>query len=215
MRLSIRKTDLILFAYWVAAAIAGRLIYTTAEIGLDGIVTSAIAFAAISAVLRAGTQWLALQDEFPYRGQWFAATFIGILLNGIAINQLDDVLLGLIERINPQSLFAAILVFASIQAAQGAFMGFFQWLVLRLEAVRAGWWVAIMALANGLSTAAFIGLNVSGFASSNAYIVPALVTVVNAVVSGIGLVWLLNERWEDEDGEPGEDQPLETEAAHS
>jgi hypothetical protein len=200
MQLSIRKKDLALLGYWVAAAVAGRLITTSAEIGLERFTLGAVFFILLSAAVRATTQWLALQDEFELRGQWFLATLVGFALNGILIYYLETPILNGIGRLNPQSIGVAILAFAGIQAAQGAFVGFFQWLVLRLEAVYAGWWIGIMALANALSTTAFILLSLTGWQPQNEFIVPVLITLINALISGAGLVQLLSWRWDNEDG---------------
>lgn len=202
--LSIKKSDFKVFGLWLLAAIAGRMLFQ----GLQGIIgeplQSAVAtgalFAILSGLTRAIAQAGALYKQIEDVKQWALLTLTGVALNGILIVFAQDWIIEGARLLNPEQVWGFYAFFAIVQALQGAIIGFFQWLVFRLEVERAGWWIFFVALGNAIGVLTLIGVN-QYISSVSVDFAQFLSVVVNALITGSGLVWLLrNPRlWDEED----------------
>jgi hypothetical protein len=123
-------------------------------------------------------QWLLLRGYVSRAGWWVLASTVGWGLSMMAVVEAFDVGLGF-----PVS--GAMLGAVTGGALGGAVTGILQWLVLRGQVSRAGWWVLASTVGWGLSMAvveAFdvgLGLPVGG--------------VVLGAVTGGAIVWLLRQ----------------------
>jgi hypothetical protein len=92
-------------------------------------------------------QWWAMHPWFPAitRRAWWLATLVGALV-AYVLGYLPSTLMSLAEGANqapaaepPQSI--VLLLAAGLGAVAGAVLSFAQWLALRKQLPRAGWWI--------------------------------------------------------------------------
>jgi hypothetical protein len=120
-------------------------------------------------------QWLVLRWDVTRAGWWVLASIVGLAV-GMGVAEVVD--------------SATDLGGAVVGAVVGASVGIAQWLVLRRQVARAGWWV--LASSVGLA-ATFLAL--SGFAA-------VCSPVFYVVFSGIVLAWLLLQPVKEEPSLP-------------
>ena len=126
-------------------------------------------------------QWLVLRRRISRAGWWVLASAAG----GYGIVQ--AMFLGAFEGYVGSLSFGALLSFTGVVAIGGAVTGTLQWLVLRGQVSRAGWWVLASAVGWGLSMTAATAYSWPG---------PMWLIVTGAVlgaVTGGALVWLLRQ----------------------
>ncbi len=124
-------------------------------------------------------QWLILREYVSRAGWWVLAGTAGLAVAwgcgcGVAV-----MALGYSENLES---FAARLGWTVVAALGGAVAGILQWLVLRGQVSRAGWWVLASTVGWGLSNA------VAGEFSR-----PLVGGAVLGAVTGGALVWLLRQ----------------------
>jgi hypothetical protein len=131
-------------------------------------------------------QWLILRDQISRAGWWILASAAGFAVAGggyvAAVGAFSYS-----EGLEGLGSFAAVLGWTVVGALGGAVAGILQWLVLRRQVSRAGWWVLASTVGWGLSMAVLgalfyvelVGLLVGG-------------AVLGAVTGG-ALVWLLRQ----------------------
>lgn len=133
---------------------------------------AALAIGLVAGAILGGMQALLLRGHFRQPGWWVLATGLGWaagMLFGSWIGQglgLTEIGLGL-----------------SIGAVTGALLGVFQWLFLRRQVTRAGWWLpaSLLGWTSGL---VYYRPGVSG--------IGLLYGVLAGIVTGLALYWLLN-----------------------
>jgi hypothetical protein len=127
-------------------------------------------------------QWLFLPVRVSRAGRWVLANTVGLAVaSGIGSFFEELTSLGSIDE------FLGLTV---VVALGGAVTGILQWLVLRGQFSRAGWWVLASTVGWGLSMAvvgAFSAVGVGSFEGS------PVGGVVLGVVTGTALVWLLRQ----------------------
>ena len=150
------------------------------------------------AILVGMLQWLVLRRHIRRANQWWLATSVGWIVGGY---------------LAPYATFATlgasppILSFNAVTATvTAAVVGAFQWLVLRGQVRRAGWWVLAsitgwaigewLGLYAGLFVALYAGGIVAGLGrdlSSIAFSASfaAVIGAIAGSITGIALVWLL------------------------
>jgi hypothetical protein len=117
-------------------------------------------------------QWLVLKTKIPIAKRFILLTSLGWIFVGFFMN------------------------FYYIGAIGGASVGFAQWLVLKKEFSQSGWWIFANIL--GLGLAEFLGRIALSLLPYSASIVnPGILiavgtTLINSIVTGLALVWLLS-----------------------
>jgi hypothetical protein len=130
-------------------------------------------FFSLLALLTGCLQYLLLRRYLPRAGWWIVATALGWPL-GIAVVYLGYAVWPVV--LNANSTWSAMLV--------GAVTGLAQWLVLRRQVPRAGWWVLASALGWGLVR----------LIAGEVFTSPLALLVIGAVpaaVTGFAMWWLL------------------------
>ena len=123
-------------------------------------------------------QWLILRRQGHKVGWWVVASIVGFAIGF----PLTKTLFG--------ELSSGLLVAGGAGAVVGAIAGALQWLVLRGQVVRAGWWVLASALAWMVS--AVLG-DVGALAAGVDFVADLLRVILGAALSGVGMVWLLRQ----------------------
>ena len=141
---------------------------------------------AVSGIVVGSLQWLALRGRLSRASQWIGTTVLGL---GV-IHAVGD---GLPDPI----------AIPTVQAIGGIVLGIMQWLLLRREFSRAGWWVLasiagwLIGLSLGLAIADAIGLMGLAWTPTVGITQHGVVGVVTGIVSGLmtggALVWLLRD----------------------
>ena len=189
------------YGFWYASDAWNRVIVLSPRID------QLVGFSLLLAVLGAGVgvmQWLVLRRELSQAGWWVAATMSGVVVVGVglAVAWAYDVVFqdGRFDVVGPQPVIASLAAFAAI--------GVMQWLVLRRQVARAGWWVLAnvlgfvggyllgvsiaLALANVLCDAGLVGC--SGPLTSygaTVYAFPPSFGTAFGGVTGAAMVWML------------------------
>ncbi len=163
--------------------------------------TDVVAFGLYGAVIGIA-QWLALRRAIARSGWWVAATTGGWAIAGIVSGALSGTFGGRLTGVGPDagSIGVAVSVAGSI-AALFFLPGTLQWLVLRRQARRAGWWV--LAYAGGFLVAVAVSFPVMlivgraagwNFPSAQAWsLAGLLVGLIDGAITGAVLVWLLRQ----------------------
>ena len=126
-------------------------------------------------------QWLVLRRKVSRAGWWVLATTVGYFVgwNGAIV------LVGVVGWLGSNYVSGIVgetVGWILLWGSYGAIIGVPQWLVLRRQVARAGWWVLV-------STVAWVGGSLAiGIASW------ALFGTVYGVITGIALAWLLRNR---------------------
>ena len=131
-------------------------------------------------------QWFVLRQQISRAGWWALASAAGlavVISAGIVVAALTNYSVGLDN-------FSVLLRWIVVMALGGAVIGMLQWLILRGQVSRAGWWMLASTVGWGLSIA------VAGvFALVAVGLVFGLLVggVVLGAVTGGALVWLLRQ----------------------
>ena len=147
-------------------------------------------------------QWLMLRRQLKRAGWWVVATGGGWVIGGIIVGVPGSYLVfsGIDASLNATTalnLFVSLfLLLARFQVFHGAVLGVCQWLVVRGQVARAGWWVAgsTAAWAAGAAMPWIWVPNPIGLLNE------VLGGIAYGAVSGIVLVWLLRRRADGGDG---------------
>lgn len=227
MEIKLRKSTLYLFLAWVFAALVAKalmLLLTPTINQLAGQIPNleeeTYLFSGVSGLLMALTQWAVMRNYLKRGDLWGLITFSGVAANALLMNWLSPFLENFLRSVpNPaQAIF--LVYFTLVQGLQGAFLGLFQWIALRMEVRRAGHWIWGVALGSIISTLVNFGLlemvlaRVDAANITSAQLIPISLatTAVNAIVSGIVLAWLLQgravEEGEEDEEEIGEEEML-------
>jgi hypothetical protein len=119
-----------------------------------------------------------LRERMRVGGWWIAASVIGCAIYGGVFN--------IVLKTTSQTEGAAV-----IGASIGILLGLAQWLVLRSQVARSGWWI----LSSGVGWCA--GWISSQFAFEELGFLWAAMTpgLVSGAITGISLVWMLKLSW--------------------
>jgi hypothetical protein len=156
------------------------LIYLVLGAGLD------LAFSFFGIVLGIGVgvlQWLVLRRRVSGAGWWVLASAAG----GYGIIQAG--FLGFSQSLESYGL---LLRWTGVVALGGAVTGTLQWLVLRGQVSRAGWWVLASTVGWGL-VGAVLGAFPWGVGDTDALVALVVTAAVLGAVTGGALVWLLRQ----------------------
>jgi hypothetical protein len=137
-------------------------------------------FGAVLASMVGVLQRFFLPVQVPRAGRWVLASTAGFALafagNFVVLGELGS--------------FVELLDWTVVAAFGGAVTGILQWLVLRGQVSRAGWWVLASTVGWGLSMAVVGALEDVGVGAFSGAPVGG---VVLGVVTGAALVWLLRQ----------------------
>ncbi|MCK4899229.1 MAG: hypothetical protein KAS38_10645 [Anaerolineales bacterium] len=168
---------------WVVASTVGMLLGFIVGFPLSFLVMDIVgerlgqSFGGIVIGIGVGVlQWLVLRRRISGVGWWVLTSAAGGLIIPVAFE-------GLSESLS----FGALMSFTGVVALGGAVAGTLQWLVLRGQVSRAGWWVLASTVGWGLGMTAAIAYSWPG---------PMWLIVTGAVlgaVTGGALVWLLRK----------------------
>jgi hypothetical protein len=124
-------------------------------------------------------QWLVLRRRVSGAGWWVLASFAG----GYGIMHAGFT--GYSESLRMS--YVSLLGLTGVVALSGAVTGTLQWLILRGQVSRAGWWVLASTVGWGLAIALSRGVGASDF------VAVGVVGAVLGAVTGGALVWLLRQ----------------------
>ena len=182
--------DLVL--QWVVASVAGWLVgWLVAWIGALAMGWM-VAWAGVGIGAGVGVaQWLVLRERVTWAGWWVAASMVGGILGGVASAGL---ILG--AYVGAGQIMGDVVAVILGWVGVGVGIGVAQWLVLRWQVARAGWWVlaSVVGWIIGRIAAWFgvgvvaVDVIVGQFVGQVAY------GVVYGVITGFVLVQLLRQR---------------------
>ena len=127
-------------------------------------------------------QWLVLRRRVSGAGWWVLASAAG----GYGILHAGFTPLG-----TSLQSFGVLLSWTGVVALGGAVTGTLQWLVLRGQVSRAGWWVLASTVGWGLGMTAAIALS-RGVGASD-FVALGVIGAVLGAATGGALVWLLRQ----------------------
>jgi hypothetical protein len=127
-------------------------------------------------------QWLVLRRRVSRAGWWVLASAAG----GFGIMQAGFTGYGASLEMS----YGTLLGYTGLVALGGAVTGTLQWLVLRGQVSRAGWWVLASTVGWGLGMTAAIAFSWGG---ANDFVALGGIGVVLGAVTGGALVWLLRQ----------------------
>ena len=185
--------------WWVLASTVGWAVGGTVGVALGGELSMGLAVTgylgvAVGVTMTGALQWLVLRGQVGGAAWWMVASVVGAALVGILAVVLGWVV-GVVGRLVGGAAWGANwgpdwsadpggdVGFVVAVAAGGTVLGVLQWLVLRRQVARAGWWVL----------ASSVGWVMGGLASgiTNTTAGWAVLGIVYGAITGIVLVWLL------------------------
>jgi len=167
---------------------------------------------AVAGAVTGVAQWLLLRRQVRRAGWWILASAAGWAVGGAVGDAVfravgDAVFRAVVGAVGSAVRFAVLLAVgdAVVGAVAGAVAGVAQWLLLRRQVRRAGWW--ILASAAGWAVGWAVGLamgNAVGLAMGNAVawavsgavsgaVIGAVSGAVSGIITGAALVWLLRQ----------------------
>ncbi len=174
------------WVWWVLATFVGSVVGVVVGVAVLGPVFGAVGLAGAGVM-----QWLVLRQQLSRSGGWILASSVGLAL-GLVVGVARSAAGG-------DDAEAAVVSLAVL----GASVGIAQWLVLRRQVSRAGWWILVnvVGLAVGLAaTLVVFGVgdgngNVGGAvtgALQDAIFGGVIGAVVGAITGGV-MAWLLRQ----------------------
>ena len=163
----------------------------------SGVLKRILQYFMLGAALGSGVclmQWLVLRRRVSRAGWWVLASIAVFAVTGGGGYGAAVVAFGYSEGLEEWGSFAAVLGWTVVVALGGAVTGILQWLVLRRQVSRAGWWVLASTVGWGLSMA--VSMAVAGAFEVVAVGLLFGLLVGGAVlgaVTGGALVWLLRQ----------------------
>ena len=172
------------WVWWVLATFVGSVVGVVVGVAVLGPVLGAVGLAGAGVM-----QWLVLRQQLSQSGWWILASSVGLaigLVVGVAVSAAGG-----------DDAAAAVVSLAVL----GVSVGIAQWLVLRRQVSRAGWWILVnvVGLAVGLAATLVVfgvgdgngGGAVTG-ALQDAIFGAVIGAVVGAITGGV-MVWLLRQ----------------------
>ena len=185
--------------WWVLASTVGWAVGGPVGVALGGglamgIVVTGYVGMAVGVIAAGALQWLVLRRQVAGAAWWIVASVVGAALVGVLAVLLGWVV-GVVGRLVGGTAWGANwgpdwsadpggdVGFVVGVAAGGTVLGLLQWLVLRRQVARAGWWVL----------ASSVGWVMGGLAAgiTNTTAGWAVLGIVYGAITGIVLVWLL------------------------
>jgi hypothetical protein len=171
---------------WFLACLAGFVVGIPLFIGLSLLFGdqpgSVVVQDAVTGVIHGAefgiAQWLILRRHGHKVGWWVGASIVGFMIGF----PLTKTLFG--------ALSSGLIVAGGAGGVVGAIVGALQWLVLRGRVGRAGWWVLASTLAWMVS--AVLG-GVGALAAGVDVVADLLRVILDAALTGVGMVWLLRQ----------------------
>ncbi len=139
-----------LFYWWILAntvrAVAGASVWlvgtSSGDFDARTLGITSLLSLVIAGVMTVLLQWLVLRRYLERAGWWAFATFAGLLVASLVWVLATAITAdAMVEAIDSGNVEALQLLNALGSAFNGAVLGVFQWLVLRRQVPRAGWWV--------------------------------------------------------------------------
>jgi hypothetical protein len=158
---------------------------------LSGLIGGAVV-GAVAGIL----QWLVLRRRVSSAGWWVLASTAGFIVGFGGVEPAIYVAFGYPEEMGGISSFTSFLVWTVFIALGGAVTGILQWLILRWQVSRAGWWVLASTVGWGCAAVAWAGIRLLEYDYET--LTPTLLLLVGGgvvlgAVTGAVLVWLLRQ----------------------
>jgi hypothetical protein len=129
-------------------------------------------------------QWLVLRRRITGAGWWILASAVA----GAVIQQGD------IVSFDKSLSFGDLMRYTLVMALGGAVAGILQWLVLRTQVFRAGWWVLASTVGWGLSMTMWgAGMVLQYVWGDSGTLIMVGGGPVLGAITGVALVWLLRQ----------------------
>jgi len=180
---------------WVLASTAGWAVGLAVGNAVGDAVGGGGVVAMVAAVGGAGVaQWLLLRRQVHRAGWWILASTAGWAV-GLAVG--GAVGSAVVGAVGSAVRFAVLLAVGDAVAGAviGAVTGVAQWLLLRRQVHRAGWW--ILASTAGWAVGLSVG-DAVGWAVGDA-MGWAVIGAVSGIITGAALVWLLHQPRREEE----------------
>jgi hypothetical protein len=182
LQASTTRADWGLGLLWVLGTVVGWIVGFTLCEAFNDFLESLSADGVIIGTAVGLGQWLALRRSLPGSAWWIVATLIGFGVGKLLGDAIAEQISG-------------TLGYVLSGAAIGAVLGVAQWVVLRRHVGEAWWWVVASAVAWavgwGLISAVGEG---SGEQLAMTYLVGGVGAAAAGTITGIALVWLLQDR---------------------
>lgn len=139
-----RHVSWLLWLWWVAAGAIGGGMGGTVAAPLERAVNSYV-YLIVAATVTAALQWLLLRGYVRGAGWWVPATVAGWSVGFQATSAFSFSVFSVLGLdLNPETpgVLTTILFWSSI----GAIVGLAQWLLLRRQVARGGWWILVCAV---------------------------------------------------------------------
>ncbi|MFC1683419.1 hypothetical protein ACFL0G_04355 [Candidatus Zixiibacteriota bacterium] len=141
-------------------------------------------------------QWFVLRRYIPRASLWVLLSTVGFALAMGSGYGAAVVSFGYSEGLDELGSFAAILGWTVVVALGGAVMGILQWLVLRREISRAGWWMLASTVGWGLSMAVAGAILIEykwAYSPGGALVLLFGSGALLGAITGGALVWILRQ----------------------
>jgi hypothetical protein len=197
MKTSNKQVGWLFWLQWSLASIMGMFVgffmgFIIAGL-THGVLGGRFAHAILGIVLGIGIgamQWLVLRRRLSRTGWWILATV------AVGYTIVHAGFMGFSASVNSLN---ALLRWTGIVAFGGAVTGVLQWLVLRPQISRSGWWVLISTVSWGLSVTVARAFS-WGVDDADAFGALIVTGAILGTVTGAALIWLL--RQSSPDAEP-------------
>jgi NhaP-type Na+/H+ or K+/H+ antiporter len=206
---------------WVLASTAGWAVGNAVFNAVVGAMGSAVRFAVVLAVggavggaVAGVAQWLILRRQVRRAGWWILASTVGWAVGWAVVNAVVnavvdavvDAVVGAVVDAVVDAVVGAVgwavvnaVVNAVVGAVVGAVSGVAQWLILRRQVRRAGWWIlaSTEGWAVGLAVGSAVDWDMSRAVSSA--VIGAVIGAMIGIITGAVLVWLLRQPRREEE----------------
>ena len=191
---------------WVLASAVGWFVgffigfvlsYVPGDVIRSDVLDGILGYFILGAALGSGVslmQLVVLRGRVSGAGWWVLASTAGLAVAGGGGYGAAVVAFGYSEGLEDLGSFAALLGYTLVVALGGAVTGILQWLVLRGQVSRAGWWVLASTVGWGLSMAVVGAFSVVAAVPGSGLLfgLPVGGAVLGAVTGG-ALIWLLRQ----------------------
>jgi hypothetical protein len=134
--MSNQKVSSIGWAFWFRWVLVNTLgLVVGLMVGFVGLLVHGVLFGAVVGTVMGIMQWLVLREHISRAGSWAAACTVGGAVGGFAYEAFARVSLA---EVTLARAFGGVVLGALVG---GLVAGAIQWLVLRQQVYRAGWWV--------------------------------------------------------------------------
>ncbi len=185
------------YAFWfwwmLVSTIGLFIVVMIGQSGIGEVFLTVIVFGLSSGIVIGVLQWLVLRQQLNQAYWWVLATAVGWSTSLIIVSRIQ-----LIDKLSDEWFVFYGIIFGIVS---GVIVGAMQWLILKQQVIKAGWWVLISIISYtggstlGAGAAYILSVDMNPMVGAVVFWLTfaAVFGIISGAITGTALIWLLRQ----------------------